>query len=525
MQTFLQRFGSKIKGILSGFDRLRLRGTRRLLAHVSGLKHFLWQKHVHLKDFDRYVQDTTGTLCAAVKQAVNDAGRPVVYVPSGNDNKGALVEEIMSRDPVREGLVAVLSCVEPCSSYEIHKNKETRKLELRGRQRKCLHYYHYYQHPQFGLLHTRLQTWLPFTMHLCLNGREWLARQLDAAGIAYLRRDNCFLDIDDRGAAQKLLDEQLAVDWPAMLEGLARLSDPTHDTLLGDVPVPYYWTVDQSEWATDIMFHSASDLAALYPRLLRYGIDVLHSEDVLRFLGRALTLSGKIRLDFNGQVTTDLQKRPEGTRLKHRLDANSLKMYDKVCDAFGAVLRLEATYNNVRNIKVFRPKEGDSSGVKHWLALRKGVADISRRAEVSRKATERYAETLATIADTTPLKDLSDKLTQRVRWKGRQVRALNPLAADDAALLETVQRGEFLIDGFRNRDLRRLLYAGEADTPAEERRRSAAVTRKLRLLRAHGLIQKIPKSHRYQVSPKGRTAISALLAARQADTAKLTQAA
>jgi len=94
------------------------------------------------------------------------------------------------------------------------------------------------------------------------------------------------------------------------------------------------------------------------------------------------------------------------------------------------------------------------------------------------------------------------------------VRALNPLAAEDAALLEAVRRHEFLLNGLRNRDLRRLWF-GEGSVPAAERRRqSAAVTRKLRLLRGHGLIHKVPKTHRYLVSEAGRKAITALLAAR-----------
>jgi hypothetical protein len=446
-------------------------------------------------------------------------------VPYASQDKGPLVEQVLVRDGVRDGLIGVWSCVELCSSFLVYKNKETHRLELRVRQRKCLHYYHYYQHPQLGLLHTRLQTWFPFTMHVCLNGRAWLARQLDQADIGYVRRANCFVDLADVAAAQALMDEQLRADWPALLDGLARLSNPLHDTLLGDVPVPYYWTVDQSEWATDILFRSAEALQALYPRLLRHGIDTLRSEDVMRFLGRALTPTGKIYPRFAEEVISDCQRRREGVRLKHRLGANSLKMYDKACDPAGAVLRLEATYNDVGGIKVYRAREGDAGGEKAWLPLRKGVADLSRRADVSQKATQRYAEALATVEEQTPLREVAEPLCRRVSWKGRSVRALNPLGPDDAALLEAVSRGEFCLDGFRNRDLRPLLYATEAGGAAEERRRRAAVTRKVRLLRAHGLIQKVPKSHRYQVSAAGRRAIAALLAARQADTAKLAGAA
>src|SRR5262249_44006111 len=154
----------------------------------------------------------------------------------------------------------------------------------------------------------------------------------------------------------------------------------------------------------------------------------------------------------------------------------------------------------IEAIKVFRAKEGDPDGPRSLRRLRKGVADISRRADVSHKATQRYAEALATVEDKTPLKDLADALCQPVSWKGRIARALNPLDPHDAALLQAVSRGEFLLDGFRTRDLRSLLYPKAAASSKEDSRRSAAITRRLRLLRAHGLIQKVPKSHRYQVS-------------------------
>lgn len=105
------------------------------------------------------------------------------------------------------------------------------------------------------------------------------------------------------------------------------------------------------------------------------------------------------------------------------------------------------------------------------------------------------------------------------------MRALNPLASADAALLKAASGHEFLTSGLRNRDLRRLLYGPEAGDAAEERRRSAAVTRQLRLLRAHGLIGKVPRTHRYLVTEQGRQAITALLAARNASTEELTKCA
>jgi hypothetical protein len=236
-------------------------------------------------------------------------------------------------------------------------------------------------------------------------------------------------------------------------------------------------------------------------------------------LGKKVTAQSYGRLQ--GEVTTDLKERPEGIRIKYRLKKNSIKMYDKQ----GSVLRVETTINDARDMKVFRPKEGNEASVKEWRYLRKGMAGLHRRAEVSQAANERYLESLAAVAATTPLAELTAPLCCPVRWQGQAVRALNPLAADDAALLAAVNHGEFAINGFRNRDLRPLLYGVAEVSPEEGRRRAAKVTRQLRLLRAHGLIRKVPKTHRYVLTDHGRTTITAILAARQADSATLTKVA
>jgi len=93
---------------------------------------------------------------------------------------------------------------------------------------------------------------------------------------------------------------------------------------------------------------------------------------------------------------------------------------------------------------------------------------------------------------------------------------------NDLALLATVARGEFATAGFRNRDLRGLLYPAQPDSsPDHHRGLSARVSRQLRLLRAHGLIRKIPRSHRYQLTQHGRLLAAALFAARHSTIAKL----
>ena len=96
---------------------------------------------------------------------------------------------------------------------------------------------------------------------------------------------------------------------------------------------------------------------------------------------------------------------------------------------------------------------------------------------------------------------------------------------DDAKLLAAICRGEFAINGFRNRDLRPLLFAPTVTDPQELRRQSATVTRKLRLLRGHALIKKVPKTHRYVLTAQGTLIVNALLAAHKVDTQTLTKVA
>jgi hypothetical protein len=526
MVSFIQRHRDSVLGVLNGLDRIRLRGTLRLLANVGGMSHYLWQVRVRLKDFKAYALSVTDRIRRAIEQVAEAADRPSIYLPGSSVSKEDQARDLAERDGIREGLIGVFSSVEPCFSYQIYRNRQTQQIELRGQAGKCKHYYHYCIHPQLGFLHVRLQTWFPFTVHVCINGREWLARQMDQAGIGYQRRDNCFVALADVAAAQGLLDQQLRVDWPALLNRLVDQANPAYGELFRDCPVPYYWSVDESEWASDVMFRSAAALTALYPHLLQHGMQILKSQDVLRFLGRRAPTRRCLQHEgihnaFKGEVVTDLKGRPEGVRIKHRVNRNSVKMYNKQ----GSVLRVETTLNDARDMRVYRAREGDPQGPKRWRYLRKSVVDLPRRAEVCQAANERYLEALAAVEQTTPLKDLTEPLCRAIRWKGRRARAINPLNADDAALLEAVSRGEFLLHGFRNRDLRRHLHGPQTGSERETRRQSAAITRKLRLLRAHGLIRKVPHTHRYMLSPRGRAAITALLSARQADTKKLMGAA
>lgn len=518
MNAFIQRHRDAVIGVLSGFDRLVFRGTLRGLAYVEGIRAHLSRSGILLKEFGDYALSVSTKVKEVALAVARELGRPHVYLDSPRIRKDELAHQIAQRDRIRQGLVCTFTAVEPCRSFDIYRNRDKKLLELRIRHRKCLFIYHYLIHPVFGFMNARIQTWLPFDIQLCINGREWLARQMDAEGIPYERRHNTFTWVADFPRAQQLLSSQLDLRWPHQLDGLALLLNPLHEPIFAARPLSYYWSVFQSEWATDVAFRSREQLVELYPALLHHGITTFGCVDVMRFLGRGLSPSGQIPARFRDEVVSDLSDRYEGTRLKHWVGHNAQKLYDKC-----SVLRAENVMNSPSAFKVFRPREGDADGPLSWRPLRRGIADIKRRAEVSQAANDRYLEAFASVQANTPLVDLVLPACQPVTWKGRRVRPLNPWAPADLALLRAISHGDFTLNGFRNRDLRNLLFPSGASSPQELRRQSAAITRRLRLLRAHHLIAKVPKTHRYHLSSHGRLVVTALLTAHQADAATLTK--
>jgi hypothetical protein len=517
MQQFIKRHQKDIHGVLSGLDRIRFRGTIRWLGSVRGVETFMWERKVRLTQFTAWAKGLTNQIVEASERIAAAAGRPMMYLRSSSVSKEELALQIAKSDRISEGLVCVFKCVEPCHTFKVGPNAKTKRIELRQIPAKCSHYYFYMLHPQFGLVHLRLQTWLPFTIHVCLNGREWLAQELRRRKIGFQQRDNCFVWIKNIAAAQSLADQQLRTDWSGLLDGLRRLFHPVHETMFGNPPLEIYWSAEETEWATDVMFRSRAALERVYPALVRHAITAFGCGDVLKFLGR----SPKIRQYRASDIVITLKTRPEGTCVKHRLNRNSIKMYDKQ----ETVLRVETTVNDPRDMKVLRPREGHPAETKTWQRLRKGVADLHRRAEVSQKANERYLEALAAVTHDRPLGETVHKLCQATEWQGRRVRALQPLSPDDSRLLAAVNRGEFAINGFRNRDLRALLFGMAKAEAAELKRQGARTTRQIRMLRAHGLIRKISKTHRYTLTSKGRLTINALLAAQQASPQQLVQLA
>jgi len=457
--------------------------------------YFLSEEGVRLVDFGNYAQHVTDNIKANVLHIAADRGRPHIYLNSPGISKEATAQRILQENPVEEGLICVLSTVEMCKSLEIRKNRETHLLELKNGSRKCLHYYLYYMDREFGFMHVRLQTWFPFEIQVYLNGREYIARQLDQCGVKYTKYDNCFTWIEDVEKAQVIADSLEARDLSRRLDHFASELNPYLKRIQEVLGQGYHWCLDQCEYATDIMFNSREDLSAIYKDLVDHALVNFNCADVMTFLGR------KMHHAFTGEVVSDMKKRPEGIRIKHRMKKNSIKMYDK-----GSVLRIETTINDPHEFKIFKPV-GIHKTLR-WVPMGKSIANLYRYAQVSISSNKRYLEALSLAEFRQGAIGDIEKLCNRTQSNGRIFTGFNLLSPDTELIFLAVMDGKNHINGFANSSVRKTLFPGA--NPEDKKIRNKT-TRIIAKLRAHKLISKIPNTFKYRVSAKGVKLMSAVL--------------
>jgi len=493
--AFVRKHQDKISGVPSCFDRVILRGHLPL-SYSRGVEGFLYQQGVPLKEFKNYAPQLAERIKAHVKGRVLAAGAPYRHLPT-KEPMEEQARRLAQEQGIRAGIVCGFSQLEVCGTFRLEWSDQLRRLHLRKDFRKCTVLYVFLMHAVLGLIHVKIQTWLPLTMQVYVNGHDFVAKKLDALGVKYALHDNAFLWVADLKAAQRCADRFVKLNWPKLLGQLARQFNP----LLGrELPwQEYYWAMNQAEHATDVLFNNASALAGLYPRLVEHARACFTAQDVLKFLGR------KVNANFKGEVYTHVHRRVEGVRIKHQMKSNKLKMYDKA----GRVLRIETTINNPSEFRVWRPR-ANRRGLA-WQSLPKGVAWLWRYAEVSRSANGRYLEALLSVDDDSAARRLLDRATRPAELHGRRKRALQPLSPADQQLFLAVMRGEHRLRGLRNHDLTRWLYPSRTADRLERRRRCGRVTRLIQLLRAHRLVAKIPRTRRYRITAAGERLMGAAI--------------
>ena len=509
MENFLKTYHEKITGILHGFDRIIIHGHIQSFFINNNFNHFLYEENTLHKDFKEYAQQKTEQIISHIKNIISDSGCYSQYLFSSGCDKDQIAKKVMKDNPDKEGLICILSVVEPCSVLTVKYNKISKKLEMSNEFRKCLHYYFYYNDRDLGLMHVRLQTWFPFVIQIYINGKEYLKKQLTQEGIKFTSYENSVTSVSNLERAQEIADKFIEKKWFKTFDHFAKEVNvflPRIEEIFNNHG--YIWCIEQCEYASDVLFKDRETLESVYPYFVEYASLCQMGEDILTFFGR------KVHGNYQGEAVSDRKNYfGQGFRVKFKLDKNFLKIYDKF-----TALRIETTINNASVFKILNPKP---QGKIKWVPMGKNISNLYRYAEVGKKCNDRYLESLSTLNRSNDLEKTIENMCHPKKTKlsskssnERQYSSFNPLKKFTVKLFNAVMNGSNLIRGFANKDLIKSLISLGAITKDEQKdmkKLRAKITREIAKLRAHKIIKKMPRTFRYQVTEKGFEVLNRIL--------------
>jgi hypothetical protein len=488
---FVAKFASLIVCTLQCFDRVIFKGHLALAAPRQ-LEYFvdcvLKVRRTHfMKELAPQYADR---LVAHAQRWAQRAGRTYLY-RTGQFRKDEWAHQLIRDQGLTEGWVGILCTQETGPSFKLVPGPTRPQFVNAPRQQRVLYYY--FLDPQFGLIHVRLQTWLPFPVQVYVNGHEWLAQQMVQQQLGFVQQHNAFTQLDDPAAAQRLADRFARLHWPKLLDRWAHQVNPLLRELFPGYPV--HWVVDQAEFATDLLFTSRQALAGLDRKLLAYAVVTFSPKDILGFLGRTWDRR------FDGEVHTKYEEdRWLGARIKHRMKTNWLKMYDK----FGLILRVETVINAAQEFSVYRTRyHHDGRTSAGYYPMTKSVASLVHYQEQALACNRRYLDALAVVDDPAPAYQALQQLTEPQVVAGRSYAGFNPARRDDVRLFAAVLAGDGIARGFRNGDIRAAVF-GVLKSGQQQRRASAAVGRWQKRLHVRHLVAKVPRTRRWRVTERGR---------------------
>jgi hypothetical protein len=490
---FVTKFASLIVCTLHCFDRVIFKGHLPLSAPQELERFVDYVLKVRRSHFAKVLAPQYAERLVEHAQAcAQKAGRTYLY-RTGSFKKDQWAEKLLREQRIDSGLVGILCTLETCNAFQLVPGEQRPRFVSKPRQQRVLYYY--FLDPQLGLIHVRLQTWAPFTLQVYVNGHDWLAQQLVRLQVGFVQQHNAFTQLDEPAKVQRQADRFARLDWPKILNRYAHQVNPLLRKELARYRVR--WVVDQAEFATDILFHSPAALTGLYQKLLQFATVTFTPKDILGFLGR------QWHRRFDGDVQTEVKTdRLLGTRIKHRMTRNWLKMYDK----FGLILRVETVINRPREFAVYRTRHHrDGTTSQGYFPMNKDVGSLVHFQEQALACNRRYLDALAVVDDPAPAYQELRQLTEAKTVAGRSSAGFNPARADDVRLFAAVLDGDHIARGFRNRDLRTALFGASSSTA---RRHSAAIGRLLKRLHVRRLVAKIPHTRRWRLTDTGRHLLS-----------------
>jgi len=484
-----ERYSNELDGVLSCYDRIVITGSLYPICYAQGMTSYLYRRGIRVFDYAKFAEPLRERLRENAETLAQANGIKIEFMRKKDFRKETRIQQILKERGQQPGLVHIIGAMEACSSYLPWHDKVTGKTYLKSGSSKCMTYYFYFMDEQLGLCYLRVPTWCPFRLQFYFNGHNWLANQLKQQGIACKMLDNAFVHIDDYARANQLANEYDVESLHQRLDEFAQQYCP----VVTELNLTYYWSMMQTEYATDLVFKSREPLQAFYPLLLETLTHAVKPADIATFLGR------KLNGNYQGEMGNRFNKRWIGTRIKHQMGPVSIKMYDK----FNLILRIETTVNNVAFFKQYRQvQHRDGSTTMRWAPMKKTIHSLPALREVLSASNQRYLKFISSIATPQVGVEQLHRLAETKTEDQHRHKGFNLFSEEDTFLFRTLLQGEFCISGFTNKQLRTQYLSNKS---------ASQVTRLLKRLRVHGVIKKVGKRYKYYLTDFGRqTAAMAL---------------
>ena len=476
-QTVRELLEGRVVLDVEGIDRLYLNLYQPMLQTGGGVATFF---KVH-----RGAKVASTTLMApmshAFVKAIHDFARgegvEIVAFAKGQ-RKDEVTRERLTKFAAPEGVLYIGKAQERFASFRVIKKISVHTGQpypwLTRGSVMCNHYYFYLVDEDFGPLFIKFSSYFPYTARVCLNGHEYLKRQLAKEGIAFEALDNGVLSCADPQRLQEIADGLDAPKIEALVsKWLSRLPDPftATDHAAGFNPK---LSILQAEFSRTQVFDRPLSGRHLFEEIIRENID----------LGRP----SKVSLIFDRRIT----KRTPGTfhtrvitqgvipSLHVSYKFSKIKQYFKE----GRALRTETTINNT-----------------HDFGVGRSLVNLPALRAIGFNANRRLLEVETITQDCTLAERLFDQVTQPQVVDGQRVPGLRFDDARVLALLQVLCLFLGLPEGFRNVSMR--AWMAQALAVPIDAYSPGRMTYDLRRLRLHGLIERIPHSHSYRLTQLG----------------------
>ena len=458
-------------------DRMYLNVYIPSLQREAGASWFLKQQRQCPVASSAAMAPISHAFVAAIETYAHTYRVPVLTFEKGQ-RKDDVVAPYVARAAGREGIVLIGKAQEKTTTFRTTQGHGPRSRDRYPRLYRATamvnHYYFYGVDADFGPFFFKFSSYFPYTAKFCLNGHEYLKRQLVRQGITHEALDNGLLSCADPVRMQALADGLSAEKLEALVrKWLARLPRPLSEA---DRAAGYDYDISilQAEFALTQVLDRPLTGRLFFEAAIRENLDLGRPEQVQLIFEHRITRATPSR--FRTRIITEGVTPALHVDYKH----SRIKQYHKE----GRALRTETTINDTRDFYI-------GKRLKNLPALR----------QIGFRANRRLLHVQLLSHDCLIGEDAFQQVNQPREVAGQRVAGLRFTDPRVQALFSALVAFRLLPQGFANHELRALLapllgLVPDQFTPGQ-------MTYHLRRLRLHGLIERLPHTHRYQVTDIG----------------------